>query len=221
MRLWVALAVAAGLVLGVPAAAAAQTAGQDSVTGTALACRQPSSGCLTVSPGFGTWLRLTAAAQSGPDGESPAGTVTWDERVVGAGIHSDTSVTCLSVKDNVAVVGVTGLRRTTLSVGSLDVSIAGLVRITDGGASGPDTLEFAIDQGPLVPPPPPPLPGPTDCSAFPAGLPVETADDEGDLVVTDARPLPTSKAQCRNGGWRTFGVFKNQGDCVSFVSHPR
>jgi hypothetical protein len=29
---------------------------------------------------------------------------------------------------------------------------------------------------------------------------------------------PTSKDQCRNGGWRDFGVFKNQGDCVSFVA---
>jgi hypothetical protein len=31
-------------------------------------------------------------------------------------------------------------------------------------------------------------------------------------------PLPTSKAQCKNGGWKTYGVFKNQGDCVSFVA---
>lgn len=31
--------------------------------------------------------------------------------------------------------------------------------------------------------------------------------------------LPTTKAQCRNGGWRNYGVFTNQGDCVSFVRH--
>jgi hypothetical protein len=31
-------------------------------------------------------------------------------------------------------------------------------------------------------------------------------------------PLPTSTAQCMNGGWKTYGVFKNQGDCVSFVA---
>lgn len=30
--------------------------------------------------------------------------------------------------------------------------------------------------------------------------------------------LPTSKDQCKNGGWRQCGVFKNQGDCVSFVA---
>jgi hypothetical protein len=33
--------------------------------------------------------------------------------------------------------------------------------------------------------------------------------------------LPTSTAECKNGGWRNFGVFKNQGDCVSFVATKR
>ena len=28
--------------------------------------------------------------------------------------------------------------------------------------------------------------------------------------------LPTSKAQCKNGGWKQFG-FKNQGQCIAFV----
>jgi hypothetical protein len=32
------------------------------------------------------------------------------------------------------------------------------------------------------------------------------------------RCLPTSKEQCKNGGWQNYGVFKNQGDCVSFVT---
>jgi hypothetical protein len=30
--------------------------------------------------------------------------------------------------------------------------------------------------------------------------------------------LPTDKDQCKKGGWQNFGVFKNQGDCVSFVA---
>lgn len=30
--------------------------------------------------------------------------------------------------------------------------------------------------------------------------------------------VPTTKDQCKDGGWKTFGVFKNQGDCVSFVA---
>jgi TolB protein len=34
--------------------------------------------------------------------------------------------------------------------------------------------------------------------------------------------LPTAKAQCLHGGWRNYGDrFKNQGDCIRFVSHGR
>jgi hypothetical protein len=40
--------------------------------------------------------------------------------------------------------------------------------------------------------------------------------DPGTLVATCA--LPTSKEQCKKGGWQSYGVFKNQGDCVSFVA---
>ena len=34
-------------------------------------------------------------------------------------------------------------------------------------------------------------------------------------------PVPTDEAQCKNDGYKTFGVFKNQGDCVSFVRTGR
>jgi hypothetical protein len=30
--------------------------------------------------------------------------------------------------------------------------------------------------------------------------------------------LPTSKDDCKDGGWQVYGVFKTQGDCVSFVA---
>jgi hypothetical protein len=30
--------------------------------------------------------------------------------------------------------------------------------------------------------------------------------------------LPERKEECKSGGWRNFGVFRNQGDCVSFVA---
>jgi hypothetical protein len=32
---------------------------------------------------------------------------------------------------------------------------------------------------------------------------------------------PTSKSQCKNGGWHSYSQFKNQGQCVSFVQHQR
>ena len=31
-------------------------------------------------------------------------------------------------------------------------------------------------------------------------------------------PRPTNKDECKKGGWQSYGVFKNQGDCVSFVA---
>lgn len=37
---------------------------------------------------------------------------------------------------------------------------------------------------------------------------------------TPPPPLtPTSKDECKNDGWKSFGIFKNQGNCVSFVNH--
>ena len=32
------------------------------------------------------------------------------------------------------------------------------------------------------------------------------------------RHRSTAKDQCKNGGWRNFPGFKNEGDCVSFVA---
>jgi titin len=46
-----------------------------------------------------------------------------------------------------------------------------------------------------------------------AGNTSEFAQDVAALTL-----LPTSKDQCKDGGWQSFGVFKNQGDCVSYVA---
>jgi hypothetical protein len=40
-----------------------------------------------------------------------------------------------------------------------------------------------------------------------------------DVRIQSVRLLPTTKEECKNGGWRSFGsTFKNQGDCISFVA---
>jgi hypothetical protein len=39
-------------------------------------------------------------------------------------------------------------------------------------------------------------------------------------VAVSPLRVPTGKEQCKNGGWRTFGVFKNQGD-AGLDSLPR
>jgi len=49
----------------------------------------------------------------------------------------------------------------------------------------------------------------------------DQADLDGDGVgsACDSAELPTSKDECKNGGWRNFGsTFRNQGDCVSYVA---
>ena len=39
------------------------------------------------------------------------------------------------------------------------------------------------------------------------------------LTGTASGCLPTSKPECKNSGWRTFGtMFKNEGRCVAFVN---
>ena len=39
-----------------------------------------------------------------------------------------------------------------------------------------------------------------------------------DISATLTPALPSTKDNCKSGGWPDFGVFKNQGDCVSFVA---
>jgi N-acetylneuraminic acid mutarotase len=46
----------------------------------------------------------------------------------------------------------------------------------------------------------------------------DVGEPSGAATKTWVVPLPTLQDQCKNGGWKTFGIFKNQGDCVSFVS---
>jgi hypothetical protein len=37
-------------------------------------------------------------------------------------------------------------------------------------------------------------------------------------LESPVQQMPTSKDQCKDGGWKSFGVFENQGRCVSFVA---
>jgi hypothetical protein len=59
----------------------------------------------------------------------------------------------------------------------------------------------------------------TDCSPLSfSDTNVRGQVTSGDVVFVDVPPLPTSKDQCKDGGWRDFGsFFRSQGDCVAFV----
>ena len=134
-------------------------------------------------------------AHSGPSGESPSGTYQYGDGFIGL----QGPVTCLSVTGNRAVVG----GQATSPLGG---SLIGVVAvIVDNGAAGPDTLQAAmVPTVPLV---------------CPAGLPGTPAPlTSGNFVVFDAPALPTSRTQCKKGGWRHFGsIFNNQEQCVAFV----
>ena len=211
MRLRVAfVALVVGTALGAPAAADAQQVGQDTVVGTAWDCLNAD----TCAPEAGAtaFTSVTANARSGPAGQAPAGTVTWIERSLGSYVTGEARVSCLSVTDRLAIVGVAGMA--TYHRLGITVPITGFMRVTDGGgpASAQDTFELDI----RVPVPPAPLPpAPADCSAFPAGR-LLLRNDGGDLVVTDARTPPTTKQECKHGGWQRFG-FGNRAQCVRSV----
>lgn len=49
----------------------------------------------------------------------------------------------------------------------------------------------------------------------------EDQDQDGVGTACDTKEKPTTKDDCKNGGWKNFNgiyTFKNQGDCVSFVA---
>ncbi len=39
-----------------------------------------------------------------------------------------------------------------------------------------------------------------------------------DQIFPDEKPLPQRKEDCQNDRWRQYGIFKTQGDCVSYLA---
>ena len=37
-------------------------------------------------------------------------------------------------------------------------------------------------------------------------------------IATRTQIFPATKDECKTGGWERFGIYKNQGDCVSYVA---
>jgi hypothetical protein len=131
-------------------------------------------------------------ARSGPSGENPTG-AAGVAPAFAPDFRVGGPVTCLNVTGNHAVIGI--------EVTSVLTFVGLLFPVTDGT---PDSLGVVIlDHVPTV---------------CPATVGTQDPVVSGDIVVTDAPPLPTSIDQCKNGGWRNFPGFTNQGDCVSFVA---
>jgi hypothetical protein len=170
--------------LALPSTAAAQ---QDSVIGSG---ELPSA----ADPSIG--LPFSVNAVSGPAGENATGSVAF---VLAIGdITGD--VTCLNVSGSQAVGGgpVTG--------GSAVPAGSGYFFHVDDQAPMADLVRLELIGSP-----------PSSCgSPF---LIFPTRVTAGDIVVTDAPapppppPFPTSKDECKNGGWRQFGVQEPRGVC--------
>jgi hypothetical protein len=130
-----------------------------------------------------------------PERRNPTGRVSafFD----GFGPYLDGPVTCLSVHDNVAVL------QTQDSLMRLPIAY----RITDNEGLGvPDVVEAAYAN-----------PGFSDCRPEFSYIRTDRVTS-GDIVVVDVPPLPTSKEEYKDGGWRAFSsAFSNQGQCVASV----
>jgi hypothetical protein len=148
-------------------------------------------------------LFFTFDAHSDPGGQNPRGTVRLDVESVPPGIpiprrvFATYRVTCLSVAGN----------RATVEGVNVDSSDPNRLTwfIQDGGANQPDRASQSLNT-------------PIPCPEFPATLPPPISG--GTLIVHDAPDVPTSAAQCKNGGWKQFG-YKNQGRCIKFVKRAR
>jgi hypothetical protein len=148
-------------------------------------------------------LGFTFDASSGPSGESPTGTVTIYTFVTGD--LGTFAVSCLGVSGNHATILVP-------FPGTAPPTPAGVViHVEDNGAIGDKVDSSFVSTLPSSCPPPATV--------------LEDPFTFGDVTVADAKPFPSLKDQCKNGAWKNFGsMFKNQGDCVSFVAtkgkHP-
>ena len=160
----------------------------------------PTQDSATGTGGTSSYTSFAFNVVSGPSGENPSGSSRLD--LPSFGLHTQSSaISCLSVSGNTATFV------TVLMPNSFGFTF-GKLTVTDNGPAAPGLDTYAA-AGYFSPP---------DCSSPEIGALGTQSLLTGDIVVVDAPPLPTSQDQCKNGGWRDFGIFKNQGDCVSFVT---
>jgi hypothetical protein len=188
-----------GVAMAVHGTAAAQAPAGDSVTGSLLLDPPGTNPEVTT--------RFFFDAHSGPAGENPSGTVN----LVGRFIVDRGAVTCLAVDGNRASIGVS------FDGGGFLGPYGSVVFVDDLGGEGEDTIARQVFVGPSTGPPICPTELPEGVTR-PLGPTYPDPLFDGNIVIVDAPSLPNSKDQCKNGGWRSYNVFKNQGDCVSFVA---
>jgi hypothetical protein len=169
---------------------------------------------VTVTGSGGTFSGIDINAQSGTSGQNPSGTASFTASVTILGrtflVSLSGPVTCLSVTGPDQGAGTpTSPTTAFLTFISTSGALSGdvtPVEVVDNGGNGEDLFIPGI-----------PSAGGNPSVCGPVGLP-STQLTGGRAVVFDAPLLPTSKDQCKDGGWLNFPQFKNQGNCVSFVA---
>ncbi|HET6830536.1 MAG TPA: hypothetical protein VFH44_04205 [Solirubrobacterales bacterium] len=142
-------------------------------------------------------FEIDVNASSGPAGEDAQGTGSFT--VLGYLISGP--VSCLKVTGNVAVLEIDG------PFPSLPGTLSVIVQLTDNGGGGLDRFEYY----PVLPEIEQDLDCETGAPGWLGGGPLI-----GRAVVFDAPPGPTSKPDCKDGGWARYG-FGSQGLCIASV----
>ena len=125
--------------------------------------------------------------RAGRTGENPTGTLTL--------LFTFTDPTCL-------VIGGPVEEPPTATVNLLNPVTGGRTVFQLGSIGGVQFIAVAVADSP------------DDCSLGSASEVAEVIS--GQISIADAQALPTSRAECKNGGWAQFG-FKNRGHCIRFV----
>ena len=159
----------------------------------------PGGDSATGTGGTASYTDFAFDVTGGPSGENPTGSFVLD--IPGLFHGEASSISCLAVTSNVATFAGTQIPN---AFGFTHFKAT----VVDNGPAGSGLDTFATNG----------YFAPQDCSTAELGAFGTQALVSGDVVVVDAPPLPTNKDQCKDGGWKTFGVFENQGDCVSFVA---
>jgi hypothetical protein len=152
---------------------------------------------------------INVDAHSGTAGQDPGGAASFTFGVPSiGGLVFSGPVTCLSVTGPDRGGGTpTAPTGAVLRFQEAATGILVAVALVDNGGNGADTITFAEGTAP----------GP-GCSVQVLLGPETGTLTNGRAVVFDAPVEPAFKEECKQGGWRNFPQFKNQGECVSSVA---
>lgn len=210
-KLVVGLALTAGLSTAYAVSASAATITTGTLAGSVAGTQSASSSCpagavvtgLNVDQEFRGFVSVVSVTCTGPGGTVTTGSPIGDNP------GFTTTVSCAGTDVALGFYGYAG-------------NIVDGVGIRCGAVGGTPANGGLVWDGGGDPQ------GPFDCSAGSAltgltGTFVDYfgADDVASLTGVCTAIVPTSKEQCKDGGWTNFDTpvaFKNQGDCVSFVA---